>query len=80
MFNNSIPKQMAKQFVESLPPSMQAINKELESYMHDFMQKTLSNMSLVTKEEFDIQCQVLAKTRAKVDELEKVVAKLEQIK
>jgi BMFP domain-containing protein YqiC len=37
----------------------------------------LRRLDLVTREEFDVQTQLLARTRAKVDELEKRIADLE---
>jgi BMFP domain-containing protein YqiC len=41
------------------------------------MTQGFSKLDLVTREEFDIQAQVLAKTRAKLDALELRVAELE---
>ena len=35
-------------------------------------------MDLVTREEFDLQAQVLAKTRAKLEELEAKIAQFEK--
>jgi BMFP domain-containing protein YqiC len=37
----------------------------------------LHRLELVTREEFEVQSQLLARTRAKVDDLEKRVAELE---
>jgi hypothetical protein len=37
----------------------------------------LRRLELVTREEFDVQSQVLARTRAKVDELERRIAEIE---
>ena len=42
------------------------------------MTQGFQKMDLVTREEFDIQTQVLAKTRAKLEELEAKVAALEK--
>jgi BMFP domain-containing protein YqiC len=41
------------------------------------MTQGFSKLDLVTREEFDIQAQVLAKTRAKLETLEARVAELE---
>jgi BMFP domain-containing protein YqiC len=41
------------------------------------MTQGFSKLDLVTREEFDIQAQVLAKTRAKLEALEQRVADLE---
>lgn len=38
----------------------------------------MSKLDLVTREEFDVQTAVLAKTRKKVEALEKLVAELEK--
>jgi BMFP domain-containing protein YqiC len=42
------------------------------------LQSTFAKLDLVTREEFDVQASVLARTRAKVEALEKQVAELEQ--
>ena len=41
------------------------------------LQRKLSQLDVVTREEFDVQTQVLIKTRAKLTELEAKVAALE---
>jgi BMFP domain-containing protein YqiC len=51
--------------------------KDLEKNMKALMTQGFSKLDLVTREEFDIQTQVLAKTRAKLEELEARVAELE---
>jgi BMFP domain-containing protein YqiC len=49
----------------------------LEKNLRATLQATLSKLDLVTREEFDVQTKVLARTRAKIEALEKVVADLE---
>ena len=44
--------------------------KDLEKNMKAMLSQGFSRLDLVTREEFDVQAQVLAKTRAKVDALE----------
>ncbi len=44
----------------------------------DLLTNALASMDLVTREEFDVQTAVLARTRARLEELEKQVAVLEQ--
>ncbi|KIF83938.1 accessory factor UbiK family protein [Noviherbaspirillum autotrophicum] len=51
--------------------------KDIEKNVKAMLTQGFSRLDLVTREEFDIQTQVLAKTRAKLDELEKRVAELE---
>ncbi|NEX63845.1 accessory factor UbiK family protein [Noviherbaspirillum galbum] len=51
--------------------------KDIEKNVKAFMTQSFSKLDLVTREEFDIQTQVLAKTRAKLEALEARVAELE---
>jgi len=51
--------------------------KDLEKNVKAFMSQGFAKLDLVTREEFDIQTQVLAKTREKLEALEKRVAELE---
>ena len=51
--------------------------KDLEKNVKAMMSQGFAKLDLVTREEFDIQAQVLAKTRAKLEALEARVAALE---
>jgi BMFP domain-containing protein YqiC len=51
--------------------------KDIERNVKAMMTQGFSRLDLVTREEFDIQAQVLAKTRAKLELLEARVAELE---
>ena len=51
--------------------------KDIEKNVKAMMTQGFAKLDLVTREEFDIQAQVLAKTRAKLDALELRVAQLE---
>lgn len=51
--------------------------KDIEKNVRGLMQQGFQKMDLITREEFDIQIQVLAKTRAKLEELEEKMAALE---
>jgi BMFP domain-containing protein YqiC len=51
--------------------------KDIERNVKAMMTQGFSKLDLVTREEFDIQTQVLAKTRAKLEALELRVAELE---
>ena len=77
MFDPKLAQDMAKQFVDSLPAGAKAIQQEIENQLRQFLQQSFNKMDLVTREEFDIQTQVLAKTRAKLVALEETVKTLE---
>ena len=51
--------------------------KDIEKNVKAMMSQGFSKLDLVTREEFDVQAQVLAKTRAKLEALELRVAELE---
>jgi BMFP domain-containing protein YqiC len=54
--------------------------KDLEKNVRGLMTQGFQKLDLVTREEFDLQMQVLARTRAKLEELEAKVAALENKK
>ncbi|MES2074894.1 MAG: accessory factor UbiK family protein [Pseudomonadota bacterium] len=51
--------------------------KDIEKNVKSMMTQGFSRLDLVTREEFDIQAQVLAKTRSKLDAVEARLAELE---
>jgi ubiquinone biosynthesis accessory factor UbiK len=53
--------------------------KDIEKNVKAMLTQGFSKLDLVTREEFDIQTQVLAKTRAKLDALEARVVELEAL-
>jgi BMFP domain-containing protein YqiC len=69
---------LAKRFTEALPPSFRQFQADIEKNVHAALQATFSKLDLVTREEFEVQQGVLARTRSKLEELEKQVAELEK--
>ena len=69
-FFNDIQKKIT-QALENSPV------KDIEKNAKAMMAQGFSKMDLVTREEFDVQAQVLAHTRAKLEALEIQVAALE---
>lgn len=53
--------------------------KDMEKNVKSMLTSGFSKLDLVTREEFDIQAQVLAKTRARLEALEAQVAALEAL-
>ena len=53
--------------------------KDIEKNVKAMLTSGFSKLDLVTREEFDIQAQVLTKTRAKLEALELRVAELESL-
>ena len=51
--------------------------KDIQKNVRSMMTQGFSKLDLVTREEFDVQSQVLARTRARLEELEARVQALE---
>lgn len=69
--------QMAQRLASLAPPGLADAQKDLRANFRDVLAQGLRRLDLVTREEFEVQSQLLARTRAKVDELERRVAELE---
>jgi BMFP domain-containing protein YqiC len=70
-------EQLARRLAALVPPGVAQAQQDLRANFHDVLAQGLRRLDLVTREEFDVQSQVLARTRAKVEELERRVAELE---
>lgn len=76
MINPAQIKQMADEFLEKLP--MPGIPEDMKLLMRSQLQSMLTNANLVTREEFDVQVEVLRRTQAQLAELEQRLAELEK--
>ncbi|AJE98616.1 MULTISPECIES: accessory factor UbiK family protein [Pandoraea] len=54
--------------------------KDIERNVKSLLNQGFTRLDLVTREEFDVQAQVLARTREKLEALEKRVAELESLR
>lgn len=78
MFDSQLIDDLVKRLSDTIPPGMQAFKADLERNCRAVLQSAFAKLDLVTREEFDAQAGVLAKTRAKLERLEKKVAHLEK--
>jgi BMFP domain-containing protein YqiC len=70
--------ELMRRIAEAIPPGARELREDLEKNLRAFLSSALANLNLVTREEFDIQAAVLARTRAKLEQLEAQVAALEE--
>jgi BMFP domain-containing protein YqiC len=68
---------LARRLSEALPTGAREIQQDVEKNLRTVLQASLSKLDLVTREEFDVQARVLARTREKLDKLEKTITALE---
>jgi BMFP domain-containing protein YqiC len=81
MFNQQSIDDIAKRLSDVIPSNFSGLKDDLEKNSHAILQGALGKLDLVTREEFEVQKAVLAKTRSKLEALEKRVAEIEvQIK
>lgn len=73
MLNPKMIEDIAGQLLQALPPSLQNLEKEFHEKFRAILSSTFNKLDLVTREEFDTQLKVLARTREKVDALEKLL-------
>ena len=71
-------EEIAKMISGLIPEDLRQGREDLERNIRAALNSALARMNLVTREEFDIQSELLSRTRTLVDELEKKVQDLEQ--
>ncbi|MDF1779961.1 MAG: accessory factor UbiK family protein [Alcanivoracaceae bacterium] len=62
---------------QRLPAGLGQLKEEVEANARAVIREAVSRLDLISREEFDIQQQVLARTRSRLEQLEKVVQELE---
>jgi BMFP domain-containing protein YqiC len=77
MFDQKALDQLAAAVSSVLP---QQLGSDVKRNMRAALQAALDRLNLVTREELEVQEAVLARTRQKLQELEKKIAALEQKK
>ena len=77
MFKPEKFDEVVQQFTRLLPEDMQQARADIQKNMKSALSATLARMDLVTREEFDVQTALLARTRALLEEMEAKLGKLE---
>jgi len=75
--NNESVDNIARRLAEALPEGLRSMREDLEQNFRAVLRSSLSRLDLVTREEFEVQEAVLARTRAKLRELELRVGEIE---
>ncbi len=69
---------IAQRLNNAVPEGMRVLQQDVDRNLRAAVQATLNRLDLVTREEFEIQTKVLARTRAKLDAMTHQVAALEE--
>lgn len=69
--------ELARKLYESVPPGVRDAQADLERNFRSVLANMLGRMDLVTREEFDVQQQVLHRTRDKLESINRRLQELE---
>ncbi len=78
MSDDSIEK-LAKKLADAVPERLRSMREELEKNFRSVLNSGLGKLDLVTREEFEVQEAVLARTRENLDAMEARLAGLEDV-
>jgi ubiquinone biosynthesis accessory factor UbiK len=68
---------LARRLAESVPESVRAFGRDMESNFKAVLQAQLSKLDLVTRQDFDVQAAILERTQGKLAALEQRLKELE---
>ncbi|WP_153448027.1 ubiquinone biosynthesis accessory factor UbiK [Vibrio algicola] len=77
MFDAKKLEQIAKQIHESMPAPVKELGSDVNQKVQQVIQGQLNKLDVVSREEFDVQTQVLLRTRQKLNELDAKFAEIE---
>ncbi len=72
--------ELARRLAESVPQGLRSVKDDLEKNFRSVLQSGLGKLDLVTREEFEVQEAVLARTRQKLEALEERLESIEAAK
>jgi BMFP domain-containing protein YqiC len=78
MLDPKVIDDFTRRLAGAMPASVKALQEDFEKNLRVAIQSVFSRLDLVTREEFDVQSKVLARSRAKIEQLEQQVAALEE--
>jgi BMFP domain-containing protein YqiC len=68
---------LAKRLADSVPESLRAFGRDLESNFKAVLQAQMAKLDLVTRQDFDVQAAILERTQEKLTVLEARLKDLE---
>ena len=69
--------ELARRLADSVPESLRSFGRDLEGNFKAVLQSQLSKLDLVSRQEFDVQAELLARTSAQLAALEARLKELE---
>ena len=78
MADNRLLEDLAARLARVLPPGLSSLRAELEDNFRQILRANLERFDLVSRERFDAQAELLARTQAQLEALEKRLEALEK--
>lgn len=78
MIKAEVVEDIVNKVEQFIPEDLKTMRQDFAKNMKSVLTASLQKADLVTREEFEVQKAVLAKTRAKLEALEQELAKLNQ--
>ncbi len=75
--HNKLIDELSEKLGAAMPPGAQMLKDDFEKNLRSILHANLSKLDLVTREEFEIQSQLLARSRARLEAMEQRIAALE---
>ena len=73
-------EELASRLASALPPGLKSLRTELEDNFRAILRANLERFDLVSRERFEAQAELLARTKAQLEALEQRLATLESKK
>lgn len=77
MMDPHLLDQLAERLAKALPPGVRELQQDAEKNFRAILQSGFAKLNLVTREEFDVQTALLARTRLQLDALQRQITELE---
>jgi BMFP domain-containing protein YqiC len=78
ILNSTKLDELARRLAESVPESLRSFGRDLEGNFKAVLQAQLAKLDLVSRQEFDVQAELLARTQEKLAALEQRLQEIER--
>ena len=78
MIDNKRLNELSERLANAVPESVKKTGEDIKQSFIKILQTGFTKLDFVTRDEFDVQTKVLARTREKLTALEKQLAELEE--
>lgn len=78
MIDPNVLDQLTKRLSDSIPDSVKLLQGDIEKNFKASIQSIFNDMNLVSRDEFDIQAALLARTVERLKQLEERISELEK--